>query len=1219
MPNALRFPSFGTFGRPKKKADQAGLTPEDKSLLRRVGEGTLSLVEVAGDVFDTPQQIIRSLIMYGIKGDNRYLEDIWKAMVPFRSKFGIDDKHFASWEDVLAQFGISKGWERTVLAFGIGVAGDFLILPSTLSLTGKGVRAAKGIKGAGELGATWAEQAAQGQRVLFHWPILSKMVGADVSVGGTKVVAATGHAGAVARDFVRSLFGISNADPALRKAMSKAAGIEKLAAKEVNQGIDYIRAAALAAQTGAVDTVAREVEVAHMAQAVPLLLKPYKTGHFYAAFPYGVTKVTDDILMKHVRLMQGAVRLGKRGSGIAGPSIKAYAKSVARTLKMSDEPPLIDFVTHVGSDAFAKALAEELGVRVLPRKEWSDIAGKTVLVVRSVVGPEIEARGPMKRLLKKLSKAGANTLQAGIAYAPKGVQAIEYAGNITKATETELFMLGRLYEYINQLDGIAALKDATGEDLFKMLAKYEGDKEHLAVLLNKPVEELTGPERAWRAFQEQMQETFLTEVKNGAPVRHLNKDIKALVSYAPHMWTPEGLKALEQLKRDPKLLAKAAKVWRAPIDRDLLMKTSLDARAYVPWKRVPHYLKDFFRNLVSDDTYKWLEENGVHNEIMSIFGGPFNIHYSMIDRIPLTQNATIAEINAFMAEHFGVEKAMVDDPFALLAIRIGRHHRFMTAHQGVIDLAKKYGAERPLTRVASEIAQDMHDGAFHSAAVDNLMENVNSNTTYVFRDKLIAQAIDRHWSIMNNGYSASKFYHAYMSVLRWWKSWTLFPWMQYHTRNMFTDLYRLQLTGVDVINNPTKFVDLMKQARDLLGGKPGYIITKAGEKIPFAKVRKEVPHLFEMTGMVTGAADDITRIASGTPESTWMAEVKRQWGLYKGGKRAAKNVAKFLLSGTGNPLGFYGAKFAHAWEGMTRAAAFIDQVEKGADMAKALGWVAHWMIDYNDLSLVEQKWGKALIPFYSWMRHNIPLAIETIFKYPQIYDTISRAQMAVNGQLASDIELEALPPYIKEGIHFRLPTSDKEIPQYLISIGMPEEDLNFLLSIGEGPVRTLQELTAQLSPMLRMIPELAGKRYMYFDEPIENYRTAYSYIQDLPKPIQDALGYFEYEDTKGRKHMIMNPWMLYMMSQFRAFKEFSRAMDERMTIARRLVNIASGARIASVDIDLRIQRILADQRDKTLKEAAARGMVRHFQRFYVPKEWRDRKLPEDVQKALESY
>jgi hypothetical protein len=122
------------------------------------------------------------------------------------------------------------------------------------------------------------------------------------------------------------------------------------------------------------------------------------------------------------------------------------------------------------------------------------------------------------------------------------------------------------------------------------------------------------------------------------------------------------------------------------------------------------------------------------------------------------------------------------------------------------------------------------------------------------------------------------------------------------------------------------------------------------------------------------------------------------------------------------------------------------------------------------------------MPFYSWMRNNIPLQIEMIMKAPGKYRNIQKLKDAIRGGGEGINPNE--PEWWKQQDVWATKFQDKQGNKFGLSVGLPYSDLN-QISSGEqmvgtlGPAGTAYNLAQNYSPFLgKQITEFKGQKDM---------------------------------------------------------------------------------------------------------------------------------------------
>jgi len=156
-----------------------------------------------------------------------------------------------------------------------------------------------------------------------------------------------------------------------------------------------------------------------------------------------------------------------------------------------------------------------------------------------------------------------------------------------------------------------------------------------------------------------------------------------------------------------------------------------------------------------------------------------------------------------------------------------------------------------------------------------------------------------------------------------------------------------------------------------------------------------------------------------------------------------------------------------AGENLHRLALFVHTYDRTGSFEKAADAVRKYLFNYHELTPTERTI-RAIVPFYTWLRNNIALQLETILKRPGFFAAYLRArEEAREGQ-----PLENAPDYTWAYV---------PVGNYLWNPRLPIQDIEILGEIAENPIRGIGN---QLSPLITVWPELAFDRRLLNDAPI---------------------------------------------------------------------------------------------------------------------------------------
>lgn len=140
--------------------------------------------------------------------------------------------------------------------------------------------------------------------------------------------------------------------------------------------------------------------------------------------------------------------------------------------------------------------------------------------------------------------------------------------------------------------------------------------------------------------------------------------------------------------------------------------------------------------------------------------------------------------------------------------------------------------------------------------------------------------------------------------------------------------------------------------------------------------------------------------------------------------------------------------------------------------------VKEMQFDYTKLSNFERDFMTRGMPFYRWMRNNIPYQIKQFANDPRKYANLNKLRL--NAQDAAGIDEENIPDWMKES--FSIPvSSDGKGSGKMIGFNLPLGDLTKL----SKPLKTLID---SATPVAKLPLELGINRNLFFNKPIEKFK-----------------------------------------------------------------------------------------------------------------------------------
>jgi hypothetical protein len=209
-----------------------------------------------------------------------------------------------------------------------------------------------------------------------------------------------------------------------------------------------------------------------------------------------------------------------------------------------------------------------------------------------------------------------------------------------------------------------------------------------------------------------------------------------------------------------------------------------------------------------------------------------------------------------------------------------------------------------------------------------------------------------------------------------------------------------------------------------------------------------------------------------------------------------------------------GRKVGSTVEDLSRRALFLDQVAKGSSLENAALHVKKYLFDYSELTDFERNVLRRAMPFYTWIRKNLPLQLGELAKQPQKFAAVSKTIEAVERQVPEDQRVQDAdrPEYLQELGAVQLPESGAGAR--FLNPNLPYQDLGKLPIAGglsESLIKGLRDVGSMTNPALKGGIEWMTNRDLFRDRPLydekvgpQNMVKAPAVIAALAKVSPDA-------------------------------------------------------------------------------------------------------------------
>jgi hypothetical protein len=416
------------------------------------------------------------------------------------------------------------------------------------------------------------------------------------------------------------------------------------------------------------------------------------------------------------------------------------------------------------------------------------------------------------------------------------------------------------------------------------------------------------------------------------------------------------------------------------------------------------------------------------------------------------------------------------------------------------------------TGVADDVVQSALDKGYDFAEI------VKNDGTWHALPKAIVDDLDSAQKFFSNNESFNNLVESFQRWQGLWKGGALFS-LGYHMRNMWSNGFNNAVGG---ITDPR----LYKQALDLqvANGQMSRRFLSGSEREAVKTATQADLDLFRRlrgynvvgrgqigveigtsaTGRPTGSIPGIPGKVLGSRPM----RANRQFGeAIEDNARIAHFIGtkKKIWTKEKGLLGVDKIPEKH----QRRIAAYKRQVDVG-DMSdeelyaelQAAASVKKYLFDYEDLTPFERDVMKSVIPFYTWMRKNIPLQIESMLTKEMFgkkglwYMAIPKIKNNLE-QMSADFEEVHTPDYFEDMYATRLPVKREGKAMYF-NPNLPFQDLNRM---------SFKDVMSSLSPAFRLPYELgAGTRgwSYFFDRPIDTVAGDPDPLTGLPRKARYA-------------------------------------------------------------------------------------------------------------------
>lgn len=512
------------------------------------------------------------------------------------------------------------------------------------------------------------------------------------------------------------------------------------------------------------------------------------------------------------------------------------------------------------------------------------------------------------------------------------------------------------------------------------------------------------------------------------------------------------------------------------------------------------------------------------------------------------------EAPGFAKARVGGQVPLNKDVGSVLVQRNAAHASAMGRATYVQDLTKQFGVPTKL-------------------APDDFVETTSKYATgYRFTPE-VADVVNKVEKIMVNDQNVARILRSYDKLLNYWKGYSTGVIPGFHVRNFMSDIYMWYLAGN--LKGAMKNMPLAARVTTTFHTKPNSL------------------------QYLTGHVGKYTTIEA--------AQLAKKFGIYGGGwlsSEMPEQVAKQIGRGLNptlhkiSPLN-YGRKFGQLREDTTRVSHFFAQLEKGVDPQDAARTVIKYHFNYDELSDIERKVFKRIIPFYTWLRKNIPLQFEEMAAQPGKFAALGKGRNFFENisEGKTDMEQKYLPNWMEDYWAFKvpriLPTKLFTFVNDKLNLGIKEEELNKAYYYNPNlPFQDInnalnfwnmqksgQEGLSRLSPLIKLPLQIATNTDFFKGGELmpkygDKMTPAPGYLNYLPPNLQKFIGMKK--DKKSKENVIPVQMAMWMNEANTLLANVGRALQKGdVRTATRTLSFLGGIKF----IPLTEDAMLSEQND----------------------------------------
>lgn len=171
-----------------------------------------------------------------------------------------------------------------------------------------------------------------------------------------------------------------------------------------------------------------------------------------------------------------------------------------------------------------------------------------------------------------------------------------------------------------------------------------------------------------------------------------------------------------------------------------------------------------------------------------------------------------------------------------------------------------------------------------------------------------------------------------------------------------------------------------------------------------------------------------------------------------------------------------GTKAGASIEGTQRLVLFLEGLRNGKTIEESVENVNKFLFDYGDLTETEKVWMKRVIPFYTYMRKNVPLQLEMMIDHPFVLRMADKTMENIEAVSEDRVEDGDRNEWRRDYIQMPFQINGENVG---INPQLPFQQLDRIAP---------RKIVGQMSPLVKAPMEAITGEYTYTGLPIEGIR-----------------------------------------------------------------------------------------------------------------------------------